>query len=366
MKKDALTPRRRWLAAIRMQPVDRLPFWPKLGGGYARVQADPFRGMELAALHDWIGSDRHEGIGGCWKETRRRTSAECRKTDGTRRTVFRTPHGDTEQIERFDEPSQAWHPMRFPVQTVEHVRWMTDFWSDANVEPDPDACRKTQERKREIGETAVTAFSIGESPLMHWVEHLAGIENAQYLLADHTQEVETLFDAMHRVLLRRTEIAASHHPADLLYFTENTSTTLISPDQYRRHCLRHLTAYGEILRAADRNLVLHMCGHLKALLPDLARVPARAFEAFTSPTLGNTTLLDGRTACPDTCLVGGTNAMLWLRPAKEIVAQIEKALIALPHHRGIVLTSAGVMPPRCAPETIRTVCAWVHAYPARM
>jgi len=30
-----------------------------------------------------------------------------------------------------------------------------------------------------------------------------------------------------------------------------------------------------------------------------------AFEAFTSPTLGNTTLLDGRTACPDKCLIGG-------------------------------------------------------------
>jgi hypothetical protein len=108
-----------------------------------------------------------------------------------------------------------------------------------------------------------------------------------------------------------------------------------------------------------------MCGHLKALLPQLARIPAQAFEAFTSPTLGNTTLLDGRRACPNTCLIGGTNAMLWTEPAERIVARIEADLDVLPHHRGIVVTSAGVMPPRCKPETIREVCRRVKAYPAR-
>jgi len=109
-----------------------------------------------------------------------------------------------------------------------------------------------------------------------------------------------------------------------------------------------------------------MCGHLKAILPDLAHIPAQAFEAFTSPTIGDTTLLDGRNACPDTCLIGGTNAMLWTRTADEIIAEIEKDLDELPHHRGIVVTSAGVMPPVCTPQTIKQVCEWVKKYPARM
>lgn len=37
-----------------------------------------------------------------------------------------------------------------------------------------------------------------------------------------------------------------------------------------------------------------------------------------------------------------------------------------PRHRGLVLTSAGVMPPMCSPKTIRTVCEWVKAYPGTM
>jgi hypothetical protein len=114
-----------------------------------------------------------------------------------------------------------------------------------------------------------------------------------------------------------------------------------------------------------RHIVLHMCGHLKALLGDLARLPVAAFEAFTTPTVGNTTLLDGRAACPDKCLVGGTNAVLWTRSADEIIDGIRRELDSLPHHRGLVVTSAGVMPPLCQPQTIRTVCEWVKTYPLR-
>ena len=109
-----------------------------------------------------------------------------------------------------------------------------------------------------------------------------------------------------------------------------------------------------------------MCGYLKDLLPQIAKIPAVAYEAFTSPPLANTTLLDGRSACPNVCLIGGTCAPLWLKPAEEIIETLQHDLDELPHHRGIVVTSAGVMPPAATPETIKAVADWVKAYPARM
>ena len=57
------------------------------------------------------------------------------------------------------------------------------------------------------------------------------------------------------------------------------------------------------------------------------------------------------------CLIGGTNAALWTRPAVEIIAQLATDLDALPHHRGLVVTSAGVMPPCCAPDTASSTTA---------
>lgn len=362
---EQMTPKERWLAAIRMKPVDRLPFWPKLDGAYPPAQQSPFREMDVDSIHDWIGSDKHIWINGCTRDTRSRTSVEEIKDNNTMRTVFRTPHGEMTQVNTFDAPSNSWHPVEFPVKDVESIKWMTEMYDDITVKLDPDALLKARSQAEEIGQNAVTANAVGESALMHWVEWDAGVENGHCLLMDYPDEAEALFDAMHRFLLRKTTLISDNSPADLIYMIENTSTTLISPSQYQRYCLPHLREYARIAGNAGRNMVLHMCGHLKALLPDLATLPVQAFEAFTSPTLGNTSLLDGRSACPDKCLVGGTNAVQWTKTAQEIISKIEHDLDELPHHRGIVVTSAGVMTPLCKPETIRHVCEWVKHYSIR-
>lgn len=360
-----MTPRERWLAALDFQPLDRLPFWPKLGGSYARTQAAPFREMPLDALHRWIGSDRQEGLPTCLREVRSRTSVETHEANGFHRTVYCTPYGSLELHQRYDVASASWHPVKFPVATRDDLGVMTAVYEDCRVEYDPELAAQAQARAREIGEQAAWADSIGESPLMVWIEYLAGMENAQYLLADYPEEVEGLFATIHRELLRRAELLAEHSAADLLYMVENTSTTVISPAQFRKYCAPHLAEYVALGRAAGRRVAFHMCGHLRALLPDLAALRPAALEAFTSPPVGNTTLAEGRAACPEVCLIGGTNAALWMRPGERILAQLAADLEALPHHRGLVLSSAGVMPPQCPPETIRRVVEWIARYPAR-
>jgi uroporphyrinogen-III decarboxylase len=349
-----------------MGPVDRLPFWPKLDAAYPRAQTGAFHNASIAVIHDWIGSDKHTWTAPCFREVQVAASQQVTTKGHVRRTAYRTPYGETEMITRFDEASQAWHPTRFPVQTREDVLLMTAFFEDQDVELDCQALERTEARLAEIGQDGLLCTSMGESPFMRWVEWLAGVEQAHLLLNDYPSEVKALFEAMHRVLLEKVRIVAEHSPVDMLYLTENTSTTLISPGQYRRYCYGHIRAYGQVTQSCGRILALHMCGHLKLLLPMLAELPAQAFEAFTSPPVGNTRLLDGRRICPDKCLIGGTNAVLWTKTADEIIAEIERDLDALPHHRGIAVTSAGVMPPLCPPETIRTVCEWVKRYPARM
>ncbi len=361
-----MTAKERWLAALRMEPADRLPFWPKLDRAYPRAQVTPFCDMEIDAIHDWIGSDKHVGVGACVREVRTKTSLEVATNNGYRVEQFNTPSGSLERLDQFDVDSQSWHPIEFPVKRREDIAVMTEWLADCRVEVDGDRLATAQARVKEIGQGASTRTSIGVSALMDWVQHIAGIENAHLLLRDCPDDVDALFEAKHRILRRRAEILADVWPGDTIYSTENTSTTLISPGQYEKYSYPHIREYGEIVTGAGRPFVLHMCGHLKALLPTLATLPVTAFEAFTSPTLGNTTLLDGRTACPNVCLIGGTQATHWTQPADEIIAFIERSLDELPHHRGIVVTSAGVMPPLCTPETIKQVCDWVKTYPARM
>lgn len=363
MGRDEMTVRERWLAALDSKPVDRLPFWPKLGSAYIKAQAEPYCSMELQALHEYIGSDRHERVLGCFREVRPRTSFESvtRKTE--LREVYKTPQGRLIGLQAFDPGSDSWHPVRMPVQEPEDIGILTAWYDDVRWELDADALSRARESAREIGESAVHTSWLGTTPLMRWIEQLAGVENGHFWLADYQDEVEALFDSMTRSLLARAELQLTHLDVDMFYLEENTSTTLISPDQFRRHCVPVIRRVGEMAEANGKRIVLHMCGTLLDLLPDLNELPAGVFEAFTSPPVGNTTLADGRNACPDICLIGGTNAALWTRPADEIIAELAGHLDALPHHRGLVITSAGVMPPRPPPETIKAVADWVKDYP---
>jgi hypothetical protein len=360
---ETMTSRERWIAAINREPIDRLPFWPKLEPSYPRAQQPPFNSMSIEEIHRWIGSDNHYWLPPSVSEKRRSTGSRETNDGVLKKIVYETLHGEMRTVFRFDEASQAWHPIEFTVKEIEDIPRMIDWFSDAELGPDEDHIEESLLIADELGEKGVTAEDIGESPLMRFIEWLAGVENAHLMLFDAADQVEELFEAVHRYNCRRAEIAADRSPADLLYFTENTSTTLISPEQYRKYCLSCINDYGEIINNTDKFYILHMCGHLKKLLPDLALTEAKAFEAFTSPPVGNTRYKEGREICPHKCLIGGTNATIWLENPRNIIVELETDLAALQTLKGIVVTSAGVMPPLCRPETIKTVCDWVKEYP---
>lgn len=361
---ERMSSREHWLGALRRQPLDRLPFWAKLGASYARSQTGAFAGMSLPELHAWTGSEPHGGVGACLRDVRSRTALRVAQTDGRRATEYVLPGRVLRMVDGWDADSQSWHPVEFPVRTREDIEALAEWTSDTRVELDAEAlCRARGVAAQP--QRPCLAVNLGTSPLMEFLQHLAGVDQGQYLLADYPEEVTGLFAAMHGVLLRKAEILCATTPADFLYLTENTSTTLHSPAQFRAYaspCIREVAALAV---THDKPLVLHMCGHLKALLPELETLPVAGFEAFTSPAVGNTTLADGRAACPGKCLIGGTNAALWLQPAAQIVATLERDLDALPHHRGLVVSSAGMMPPGAAPATIKAVVDWLHRYPAR-
>jgi len=360
-----MTSRQRWLAAIDGKPVDRLPFWPKLDAAYPRAQVAPFNTMTNRQIHDYIGSDKHEWLRAPVRAVRRDCALDVDQTKHERVSTFRTPLGELRRVEKWDIASQSFHPVEFPIKSAEDIAVMTAFYADEDWELDQDKLTEQKADIAALGETAVTACTIGQSPLMHWVEWDAGILNAHLLLADQEPAVSALFATLSASLLKKTRLVADQAVGDLYYYIENTSTSLISPWQYIKHCQGFITAVGEILGSRGKRFALHMCGTLYDLLPTLADVPAVAFEAYSSPPVGNTRYIDGKTTCPNKCLIGGTNATLWMQSPQEIVQEIEHDLSVLPDHRHKNVTSAGVMPPICPPDVIREVCSWVKTYSPR-
>ncbi len=364
---DEMTSRQRLLAAYRGEPVDRLPYWAKVTNGtWLTGQPERVRGWTADELLDYIRADGLFGCGGVVRTTRPHIHAESTTADNVRTTVTRTPDGDLVERWSMDPATRSWHPTEFAVKTRADIAAMRWKYTDVAHEVNPDRVAAAEARVREIGERGVTHTGCGTSPLMDLVEHIIGPIEVHYMLADYGEDVDELIELMHADNVARVEQIARHTPADVIVSVENTSTTLTSPQQFERHCYRHLCDTGRAIEAAGKMHELHMCGHTLVLLETIDTIPAASIEAYTSPTLGNTRLADGRVKAPSKTLIGGTNVMVWLWPIERIQQYILDELAACPDHRRIILTTAGVAAPGCPAETFRAIGEWLRTVPIKV
>ena len=364
---DAMTSRQRLLAAYRGEETDRLPYWAKVANPTWRTsQPEDIRKLSDLELLDYIHADGIFGCGGGIRRSAPHAPVETRRVGNLERRLTRTPDGDLAEQWTLDPYTQSWHPTAFPVKTLEDVRRYRWAFEDVAYEEDEQAAAAAAGRCRQIGERGVTKTGGVTSPLMHLIQHVIGPVDTHLMLADHPGEMDELIALMHADRNEQVKAVAEHTPADLVVSVENTSTTLISPGQFEKYCYRHLCDYGRAVRAAGKMHELHMCGMTLALLELIERIPAESVEAYTSPTLGNTRLADGRAKAPSKTLVGGTNVMVWLAEAERIEQYILDELAACRDQRRIVLTTAGVAPPSCPAERFRAVGQWVKDVPVRI
>jgi len=364
---DRMTSRERLLAAYRGRDIDRLPFWPKVTNATWRsAQSAEVQALSDGELLDLIGAD---GIFFCAtgvRVHRPHVHQEFHHSDECVITVTHTPDGDLDERWDIDPDTTSRHPTVFAVKTLEDLKRYRWMYADAEVVIDQEQLTAARAQVAAIGERGIVKTCVGPSPLMQLVEYAIGVVETHAMLADFPDEMAELMDLMGDLRLRQVEAVAKHTPADMVLSIEDTSTTLISPGQFERFCLEHLSQTGRIIESAGPMHEVHQCGQLQALLERIDTIPAAGIEAFTSPPLGDATLADGRRLAPSKCLVGGTNVMTWLTPPERIEAAITDELAACDDHRRIVLTTAGVAPSGCPAEVFRRIARWLATMPVRM
>ncbi|MBM4038475.1 MAG: hypothetical protein FJ290_08170, partial [Planctomycetes bacterium] len=217
------------------------------------------------------------------------------------------------------------HPIKHPVETLADLRVLKNLWDGSHYEearpppasssplphsssplplgegawpssPLPRAEGAWPSSPLPVGEGRVRA-AIGDdglyiptldpSPVQQLIEMDMGMASFYYMLQDHRDELEGLLDAMHACRMQEYEIVARRSPAPALMPVENTSTTLISPALYRRYSLPQLRDFCCACHRHGKKAILHMCGHLKALLPELAETGLDGMNALTPPPVGD-------------------------------------------------------------------------------
>ena len=365
MPNESMTSRERWLAALDGGQTDRFPVWLKASFPHWRAaQPDVPPDMDGLELQRLLGQDPladdsflppFEPKNAC------RTTIERTAFDGGVRAthITETPDGPLVGVYTEWPGDGSRHTLTHPAATaegLERLRWVYRWAEnrdarqadlDPELAPALSAARKEQEavHARRAADGIPLCGYLPCSPLMELIKYQCGLEAFAYLMADRPELVEEAMALIHMANLRRIRYLTRFWKGDFVLIIEDASTLLHTPAWFRQYSAPHLTDYCNELRNGGIRPVLHLCGHLKAILGDIARIPAAGVEAYTTPPVGDATLAEGRRHMPDHTLLGGANAALLLRPVEEIISAVRDDLSRCPDRRRIILTSGGVLPP---------------------
>lgn len=306
-----MTGKERLTNLLENRPVDR-PAWTTLVDDHTRSVMPPeWRAMPVLDFYRAIGCD-FASFGNyglppelCVPEPCRRICPQAEETTQTKgnttTTCTRTPWGEL-RAEWVDGRAT-----RHRVQTLEDLRVLKAVWQNSRYEETPEAVVERQHDRvvAALGDDGVYVYAFTPSPVQDLLEFEMGIENFYALWAEHPEEVGELLDVMHARRREEFEIAGRRLPCRAVMLVENTSTTLISPALYERFSLPQLRDYGDILHRHGKRMILHMCGHIRALLPLIRRTGADGVNATTPPSVGNTRYEEVLDAMGENTLIWG-------------------------------------------------------------
>ena len=301
----------------------------------ATLEAYPpeIRGLGINGFVDRVGGDIYNYYGRCWQEQRDRTRIlETPAADGAVHREYRTPIGSLFELVK-GQRMLSWrlkdvHDLRIAEYLVEDIAYVPDNGPFDALE-------------RDIGERGVAFPFLPASPVQELIQRYLGVEGFTYLLADHPAEVERLMRVMQAKNEELYRIVADS-PSPFAVACENTSTRMIAPATFERYSVPHLSSFADIMHARGKTAIAHMCGHIRGLLPSIARTRIDGINYVTPPPLGDTPWAEVFEVLGDDFIVDAAiTPELWMAPATldEVRRNIEAVVTDDLLERNIMLTA---------------------------
>jgi hypothetical protein len=190
---------------------------------------------------------------------------------------YRSPWGTLREVRRSGEI------IGHRVKTEQDLRTLIEMWKSREVRVRPEVFDKYV---RGLAGRGPVQVATGTSSLQTMLQHDLGVENFWYLIADYPELVEEAMDAW-QSKLQIVYDALGRFDALGFYQGENTSTTAISPDYYRRYSIKHIRQFTAAAAKAGKRSLVHMCGHLRGLMPMFPETGMNGIDCLTPPPVGN-------------------------------------------------------------------------------
>jgi hypothetical protein len=355
-----MTPKVRLLAAIRGDEVDRIPWSPFLAY-YWESQPKCVQDRGQLAFLEEVGADPlFRGFHALHRTEWGRTTRSERENGGERFIEWETPVGILRERHVYVPQGNTWFLVEHPVKTESDFKTLAYVNRDTRLVPDYGQFERDFQTLGERGLYLPVVGSELKTSFQSMIEHWVGTEELVFALADYPEAVEECLQEMRRNAVESARIAA-RSSAEAFIFWEDSSTTNISPAQFRKYAAPEISEWADILHAEGKQLVHHACGHIRALLPDMAATGVDVIESLTPPPTGNVTAWEARDALRGRAgIIGGIDPTVMLNSSlMELEARVRELMEKMGTRR-FILANADSCPPGVAKEKFARVSEWVR------
>jgi uroporphyrinogen-III decarboxylase len=151
---------------------------------------------------------------------------------------------------------------------------------------------------------------------------------------------------------------------EILIIPENSGTRLVTPTQFERYCQPIISEFADISHKNRKMLFMHACGHLKYLLPYIAKTKIDGIESLTSPPTGDTTITDVWDIFDGKCVIwGGLDPVSFANnsPAK-LVDEVTKTWETVKNNPRFILMPSDSTPANVPMENFEIIRKTVEAF----
>ncbi len=261
------------------------------------------------ALYKELGCGAHEELYGSVVGIRHSqvetTVHEVREKDGsaTTYTTFHTPIGSLTKVDRSSVVSYSKATLEYPVKTEEDLKVLRFIIRDQDIRPNFEAYAN-QTRLNELWDGWGIVSSLPpRTPLLRLIVEWAGFMNVVRLQRRSREEFDETIELMYQFDDPIYE-AICEAPARFVYFGENLSSDLISPNLFNIYLDPYYRKRSSQLHAKGKSIFLHIDGGMRGLLPLLAGAGIDCAQSLTPAPFGDLKVQDLRR-------VGGHDIVLW-------------------------------------------------------
>lgn len=359
MKNTGLTTKERLLNSMKGMETDRTPWSPFLAYYWEHLPDEIQKKGQVDFLWQ-MGADPllrgfHELSTVSFKNCMLST-----KTEGkTKVTTYETKAGTLTETYTFAPDADSWFLTGHPVETEEDFKVLQYLYENMDIR---ENYKKFNEDYDMLGENGLYLPVIGtksKTAFQALVEHWCGTVNLTYALYDFPETVEECLGVMRQKDMETVRIAVNTR-AEGFIFWEDSSTTNISPALFDKYTAPIINEWGKLLHSHDKLLIHHACGHLRDLLPLMAKTEIDMIESISPPPTGNVDIAEAFSMLPGNIgLIGGIEPTFFLNCTMDELEKRSAYLLDITKDRKYILANSDSCPPGVAYEKFKAVSGWI-------